>query len=98
MDSDLMDEEALARRVRSEREARGLNQGDVADRLDVTVQAISKAENFTPKDGMNRFRVKVLEELTGQTVRGPLWEIEEDPDPAKTDNGGTSGQNVNNSA
>jgi transcriptional regulator with XRE-family HTH domain len=71
-----MNSRELARRCRTERNARGLTQGDVADRLDVTVQAVSKAENYTARDGMDRFRVKVLEELTGREVEGPLWKME----------------------
>lgn len=80
MNPDPMDSEELARRCRAERNARGLNQQAVAERLDVTVQAVSKAENYTKRDGMDRFRVKVLEELTGQDVDGPLWEIQDAPE------------------
>jgi len=68
----------MARRCRKERNRRGLSQREVADRLDVTIQAVSMAENYTARDGMDRFRVKMLEELTGQDVRGPLWEVEEE--------------------
>lgn len=79
MNREPMDSRELARRCREERNARGMNQGEVADRLDVSVQAVSKAENYTERDGMDRFRVKVLEELTGKDIRGPLWEMEEAP-------------------
>ncbi len=78
MNNDPMDSAELARRCREERNARDLTQVELAERLDATKQAVSKAENQTERDGMDRFRVKMLEELTGQDVRGPLWEVEED--------------------
>jgi transcriptional regulator with XRE-family HTH domain len=69
----------MARRCRKERNRRELSQREVAERLDVTIQAVSKAENYTERDGMDRFRVKMLEELTGRDVRGPLWKMEDAP-------------------
>ncbi len=78
MNNDPMDSAELARRCREERNARDLTQVELAERLDATKQAVSKAENQTERDGMDRFRVKMLEELTGQDVRGPLWEVEEE--------------------
>lgn len=72
---DRMTKADLAERVREVRTDQGLTQEDVADRLGKTIQAVSKAENYTPKDGMTGFRITVLEELTGEEVRGPLYEI-----------------------
>lgn len=79
-----MTSEELARRCRKERKERDLNQKEVADSLGVTIQAVSKAENYTQRDGMDRFRVKVLEELTGGEVKGPLWTLKDAPEVAKT--------------
>jgi transcriptional regulator with XRE-family HTH domain len=66
----------LANRVREVRTEQGLTQQEVADRLGKTIQAVSKAENYTPKDGMTGFRITILEELTGEEVRGPLYEMD----------------------
>jgi transcriptional regulator with XRE-family HTH domain len=74
--SDRMTERDLADRVRKVRTEQGLTQEDVANRLGKTIQAVSKAENYTPKDGMTGFRITVLEELTGEDVRGPLYELD----------------------
>ncbi len=66
----------LADRVREVRTEQGLTQQEVAGRLGKTIQAVSKAENYTPKDGMTGFRITILEELTGEEVRGPLYEMD----------------------
>jgi len=66
----------LADRVREVRTEQGLTQQEVADRLGKTIQAVSKAGNYTPKDGMTGFRITILEELTGEEVRGPLYEMD----------------------
>jgi transcriptional regulator with XRE-family HTH domain len=76
MSRNLMQEKDLAERVRTERKDRGLTQQDVADRMGKTIQAVSKAENYTPGDGMTSFRIRIIEELTGSEVNGPLYEIE----------------------
>jgi transcriptional regulator with XRE-family HTH domain len=79
MHNDPMDSEELARRCRKERNAKGLTQEELGERMGATKQAVSKAENRTARDGMDRFRVKMLEELTGRDVRGPLWKMEDAP-------------------
>ena len=75
-----MDSAELAQRCREERNNRDLTQEQVARRVEASKQAVSKAENYTERDGMDRFRVRVLEELTGDEVNGPLWEIQDDPE------------------
>lgn len=75
MSRNLMEKEELAERVRAERTDRGLTQQDIADRMGKTIQAVSKAENYTPGDGMTGFRISILEELTGEEVKGPLYEM-----------------------
>jgi transcriptional regulator with XRE-family HTH domain len=71
-----MDRSDLAERVRTERKKQGLTQQEVADQMGKTIQAVSKAENFDPDDGMTGFRQKVLEHITGREVRGPLYELD----------------------
>jgi len=76
MPPELMDEEELADKARMERHRRRLTQKEVAERVGRSAQAVSKAENYTPKDGMTGFRITILEELTGEEVRGPLYEMD----------------------
>lgn len=75
-----MDSEELAQRCREERNKRDLTQEEVARRVEASKQAVSKAENYTQRDGMDRFRARVLEELTGKEVDGPLWKIQGSPE------------------
>lgn len=75
---DRMTKSDLAERVREVRTKQELTQQEVADRLERTIQAVSKAENYTPQDGMTGFRITILEELTGEDVRGPLYEMDRD--------------------
>jgi len=79
MNRNPMDSAELARRCRKERNAKGLTQEELGELVGATKQAVSKAENYTERDGMDRFRVTLLEELTGRDVRGPLWKLAESP-------------------
>ena len=78
MPNRLMDEEDLAEMARMERHRRRLTQKDVAERVGRSAQAVSKTENYEEGDSMTRLRIEIVEELTGQEVRGPLWELEEE--------------------
>lgn len=63
---------ALVRKVRLEA---GLTQQEVADRLDVANPSISRAET-RPGSSYLKLRLRILEEIGGLKLRGPLWEIE----------------------
>jgi len=80
MPPELMDEEELADKARMERHRRRLTQKEVAERVGRSAQAVSKAENYEPGDAMTRLRVEIIEELTGQALRGPLWELDDEPE------------------
>jgi len=80
MPTEIMDERELADKARMERHRRRLTQKDVAQRVGRSAQAVSKAENYDPDDAMTRLRVEIIEELTGQKVRGPLWELVDEPE------------------
>jgi len=80
MDANLMDESDLVALIRSRRRENGLTQTQLANRMveagwadSLSKQAISKAENPKPGDGMTSLRVALVEELTEQKLRGPLW-------------------------
>ena len=82
--SALMTEADLAARCRSKRKKQGLTQTELADRMveagraeSLSKQAISKAENYAPADGMTALRVALLEELTGRALSGPYWTFED---------------------
>ena len=75
-----MSESELATLIRSHRREKGLTQTDLASRLvesgrvdSLSKQAVSKAENPKPGDGMTNLRIALVEELTGQRIVGPFW-------------------------
>jgi transcriptional regulator with XRE-family HTH domain len=76
MTDDLMTEQELADRARLERHRRRLTQADVAERINRSPQAVSKAENYSEGDAMTRLRIQIIEELTGKTVSGPMWSLQ----------------------
>lgn len=51
----------------------GLKQREVADRMGYSTSTISKAENYHEGDGMIGTRINIIETLSGQTVKGPLY-------------------------
>lgn len=75
MATDLMTEAQLAEKARMERHRQRLTQREVGEQVGRSAQAVSKAENYEEGDAMTRLRIEIVEELTGQEVRGPLWEV-----------------------
>jgi len=73
-----MSESELADTARLERLRRRLTQRDVADRLGVSTQAISKAENYTEGDSMTSLRERMIRELTDRPLAGPVWYFEDE--------------------
>jgi predicted transcriptional regulator len=65
----------LAKEARKARVEAGLSQSEIAERLDVDRSAISKAENWQKGDGFTSLRKRIIEEITGKDVRGPLYEV-----------------------
>lgn len=76
MPTETMTEAQLAEKARMERHRERLTQKDVAERVGRSAQAVSKAENYDEGDGMTRLRIEIVEELTGQKLKGPLWELD----------------------
>ena len=66
----------LAREVRADR-----TQEEVAQRLHVTKQAISQAENLNIGSNLNTLRIRIIQELTGQQISGPFWIMEDSLHP-----------------
>jgi transcriptional regulator with XRE-family HTH domain len=79
---EVMTEAQLAEKARMERHRQRLTQKDVAERVGRSTQAVSKAENYDPEDGMTRLRIEIVEELTGRELKGPLWELGDEPETA----------------
>lgn len=63
----------LARQVRHERE---MTQQQVADRLGVTKASVSRVERNAGGSYLN-LQKRILSEIGGYRLRGPLWEITE---------------------
>ena len=87
MNDALMNESDLVALIRSRRRENGLTQTQLADRMveagradSLSKQAISKAENPQPGDGMTSLRVALVEELTGRKLEGPLWKPKDSQD------------------
>ena len=81
MPTDAMTEAQLAEKARMERHRQRLTQEEVAERVGRSAQAVSKAENYEEGDAMTRLRIEIVEELTGQEVKGPLWKVDDEPEP-----------------
>lgn len=57
--------------------ARGpLTQEQAANRLGVTKQSISKAEDPSVGSRMNRLRIRMMRQLGGFEVNGPFWVVD----------------------
>jgi DNA-binding XRE family transcriptional regulator len=69
----LCETEDLARVTAQVRE--GLTQGDVARRLGVSKQAVSKAEDERIGSSMNSLRIRIIQEIGDRSVEGPYWVI-----------------------
>lgn len=78
MSAEAMTEAQLAEKARMERHRKRLTQKEVADRVGRSAQAVSKAENYEEGDAMTRLRVEIVEELTGQKIKGPLWQLDDE--------------------
>jgi transcriptional regulator with XRE-family HTH domain len=64
-------------------EVRGeLTQEEVAERLGVSRQAISKAEDERVGSRMNGLRVRMISEIGGLHVDGPYWIVDERKGPS----------------
>ena len=74
----------LAHRAKEAQNMAGLSQRELADRMDVTPSAISRAVNWTDNPNMGGLRKRIIEELTGSTIEGPVY-LESRGDSAKTD-------------
>jgi transcriptional regulator with XRE-family HTH domain len=70
--------------------ARGdLTQSEVADKLGVTKQSVSKAEDAATGSRMNSLRIQIIEEIGGHTVDGPYWVVEFEGDRKEGDRSST---------
>jgi transcriptional regulator with XRE-family HTH domain len=72
---DMMKPEDLAERVRKLRSAHDLTQEELGERVGLSTSSISKAERYHAGDGMTSVRVRIIEELTGRDVEGPLYRM-----------------------
>lgn len=60
------------------RARKGLTQEEVAERLGVSKQAVSKAEDEDIGSRMNSLRIRIIEEIGGCRVKGPYWIVDKD--------------------
>jgi ribosome-binding protein aMBF1 (putative translation factor) len=63
----------LARRAKEAQRLSGLSQTELADRMNVTPSAISRAVNWTDNPNMGRLRKRIIEELTDSKIEGPIY-------------------------
>lgn len=78
----MIDPETLGKRLRNCRQARGLSQSEVAEKLDgINRSALSKIENGNQK--INSLALKALSELYGQSVNDLLAEPEAGAGPGE---------------
>jgi len=55
---------------------KGLTQEEVADRLGVSKQAVSKAEDESIGSSMNSLRIRIIREIGECHVEGPYWIVD----------------------
>lgn len=86
-----MDAKGMAHRVRELRKEGGLTQEALAEKLvqaglydSLSKEMISRAEDSrrTKGDSLHDLRAAIIQLLTGNTVRGPLWVEEKSAQPA----------------
>jgi len=75
----------LASRAKEALRLSNLSQGELAERMGVTQSAISRAVNWTDNPNMGGLRKRIIEELTGSTIEGPIYLENRDSGSAKTD-------------
>lgn len=68
-------QEELPRIAREARQSAGLTQQEVADKLGVANPSVSRAETRPGGRYLNLQR-RIIEEIGGWELRGPLWEVE----------------------
>jgi DNA-binding XRE family transcriptional regulator len=59
-----------------------LTQEEVAEQLNVSKQAISKAENESIGSSMNGLRVRIIREIGKLHVEGPFWIVDSEREPS----------------
>lgn len=67
-------QQELHRIARDAREAAGYTQAEASKHLGVSKPSVSKAEN-DPSGRYLSLQRRMIEELAGWTLRGPLWEV-----------------------
>lgn len=60
------------------RARKGLTQEEVAERLGVSKQAVSKAEDENIGSRMNSLRIRIIQEIGECRVNGPYWIVDKD--------------------
>lgn len=60
------------------RARKGLTQEEVAERLGVSKQAVSKAEDEDIGSRMNSLRIRIIQEVGECRVNGPYWIVDKD--------------------
>lgn len=76
MRSEIMSSQELAILAKSLRTEAGLSQSRLGERLDVTRQAISQAEQTTIGQKLDGLRLRIIAELKNCRVEGPLYRLE----------------------